>query len=464
MNTQNLSSKLIVYLAVYSKNVTIKHLTPNMRRCGIDKPGACHLFRHSCATDMHRGGADIRYVQEMLGHARLETTQIYTHVHIDALRAVHARTHPHGTAEIGGSSELGVEITATSDNEGDFASNSYIGSLFTPPSMSALAHPSPPTAAVTVARGQSGCPKPPGEEPPPENALPKTPNSPKDPAGGNSHNPLMSSDLDERESLSNSASLVYYGYRYYDPMTGRWPSRDPIGERGGINLYGMVGNDVVNRWDKLGQISGNAGIGIGGSATIILPSAAGSFGLSGSIQSTFHVYFTGGLFPSDCGICSTMSITALYGVGGGVSAGIFGSFTYGPATSSTTLDGFSISVVSGVAVAAPGAPVSGGFSLEHDLMTAQTTLDVDIPSMGVGFIACGALRISGNLTACSNQKNPIENGKERWNKLMGYLKDTKATLDAGNAMFNKRFFSNKVGRQSISETGTPINDDSDLIN
>ena len=223
-----------------------------MKRCGIDKPGACHLFRHSCATDMHRGGADIRYVQEMLGHARLETTQIYTHVHIDALRAVHARTHPHGTADIGGSSDFGGEIAGISDNEGDFASNSYIGSLFTPPSMSALAHPSPPTAAVTVARGQSGCPKPPGEEPPPENALPRTPNSPKDPAGGNSHNPLMSSELDERESLSNSASLVYYGYRFYDPETGRWPSRDPIAERDGVNVYGMVGNDAVNRVDLLG--------------------------------------------------------------------------------------------------------------------------------------------------------------------------------------------------------------------
>jgi hypothetical protein len=67
-----------------------------MRRCGIEMRGSCHLFRHSCATDMHRGGADIRYVQEMLGHARLETTQIYTHVHIDALREVHARCHPHG--------------------------------------------------------------------------------------------------------------------------------------------------------------------------------------------------------------------------------------------------------------------------------------------------------------------------------------------------------------------------------
>jgi len=46
--------------------------------------------------------------------------------------------------------------------------------------------------------------------------------------------------------------LYYYGYRDYDPVTGRWPSRDPIGEQGGVNLYGFVGNDGVNRWDFLG--------------------------------------------------------------------------------------------------------------------------------------------------------------------------------------------------------------------
>ncbi|MDF1713751.1 MAG: RHS repeat-associated core domain-containing protein [Akkermansiaceae bacterium] len=50
--------------------------------------------------------------------------------------------------------------------------------------------------------------------------------------------------------------IHYYGYRYYDPVTGRWPSRDPIGERGGINLYGMVGNDSVGSLDYLGLVEG----------------------------------------------------------------------------------------------------------------------------------------------------------------------------------------------------------------
>jgi integrase/recombinase XerD len=63
-------------------------------RAGITKPGACHLFRHSMATQMLEHGADVRYVQEMLGHAHLNTTQIYTHVSIGKLKAVHAATHP----------------------------------------------------------------------------------------------------------------------------------------------------------------------------------------------------------------------------------------------------------------------------------------------------------------------------------------------------------------------------------
>ena len=52
--------------------------------------------------------------------------------------------------------------------------------------------------------------------------------------------------------LDFATGLYYYGYRYYDPVTGRWPSRDPIAEAGGINLYGFTGNNGVNETDFLG--------------------------------------------------------------------------------------------------------------------------------------------------------------------------------------------------------------------
>ena len=64
------------------------------QRAGIEKRGACHLFRHTMATAMLDNGADIRHVQEMLGHTQIATTQRYTHVSIARLKAVHAATHP----------------------------------------------------------------------------------------------------------------------------------------------------------------------------------------------------------------------------------------------------------------------------------------------------------------------------------------------------------------------------------
>jgi len=65
-----------------------------VKRAGIEKRGACNLFRHGTATLMHENGADIRHVQEMLGHADISTTQIYTHVMINKLREVYDETHP----------------------------------------------------------------------------------------------------------------------------------------------------------------------------------------------------------------------------------------------------------------------------------------------------------------------------------------------------------------------------------
>ena len=58
------------------------------------KRGACHLFRHTMATLMLENGADIRFIQQMLGHARLDTTQIYTQVSIRQLKQIHSATHP----------------------------------------------------------------------------------------------------------------------------------------------------------------------------------------------------------------------------------------------------------------------------------------------------------------------------------------------------------------------------------
>ena len=64
------------------------------KQAGISKPGSCHLFRHTMATVMLDNGADVRFVQMMLGHANLDTTQGYTHVAIGKLIAIHAATHP----------------------------------------------------------------------------------------------------------------------------------------------------------------------------------------------------------------------------------------------------------------------------------------------------------------------------------------------------------------------------------
>jgi integrase/recombinase XerD len=65
-----------------------------LKTSGIGKTGACHLLRHTCATLMLEGGADIRYIQQLLGHSELSTTEIYTQVSIRRLKDVHTLTHP----------------------------------------------------------------------------------------------------------------------------------------------------------------------------------------------------------------------------------------------------------------------------------------------------------------------------------------------------------------------------------
>jgi integrase/recombinase XerD len=89
---------MTVFLTAQGEPFCLDHMTSNVKAridaAKLGKTGACHLFRHTMATLMHENGADIRFIQEILGHVKLETTQIYTHVAIRTLQQVHAATHP----------------------------------------------------------------------------------------------------------------------------------------------------------------------------------------------------------------------------------------------------------------------------------------------------------------------------------------------------------------------------------
>jgi RHS repeat-associated protein len=108
---------------------------------------------------------------------------------------------------------------------------------------------------------------PPEDDPPAGNALKSPVPPPKPPSGGFFLNSLPTNDSAAEASPPKATGVTDYTYRYYDPVTGRWPSRDPIGERGGLNPYGFVLNNSVSGFDYLGNqnigepIPGHEGLG-----------------------------------------------------------------------------------------------------------------------------------------------------------------------------------------------------------
>jgi integrase/recombinase XerD len=78
----------------FHANAMSKLVKDYVNQADIGKKGSCHLFRHTCATLMLEGGVDVRYIQALLGHAKLEPTGIYTQVSIKQLKDVHTLARP----------------------------------------------------------------------------------------------------------------------------------------------------------------------------------------------------------------------------------------------------------------------------------------------------------------------------------------------------------------------------------
>ena len=87
------------------------------------------------------------------------------------------------------------------------------------------------------------------DDDPPAGSAPIRPEGPNPPKSPDSFNSLSINGL----GIPPQMQVAWYGYRFYDPVTGRWPSRDPIEEEGGVNLYGFVNNSVLHRIDVLGM-------------------------------------------------------------------------------------------------------------------------------------------------------------------------------------------------------------------
>jgi integrase/recombinase XerD len=94
LDTRTQALFLTGYGEDFNPDVVSRMVTAWLRRAGLSRKGCCHRLRHACATHMLENGADIRFIQQLLGHENLETTAIYTEVSIKQLQEVHTRCHP----------------------------------------------------------------------------------------------------------------------------------------------------------------------------------------------------------------------------------------------------------------------------------------------------------------------------------------------------------------------------------
>jgi hypothetical protein len=148
-----------------------------LREAGIHKQGACHLFRHTAASLMLDAGADVRHLQEILGHQNLGTTQIYTHVSIGKLCEVHARTHP---------GQFTCPTESAEHPELAHAATGATQITHTPPILNSppeQPHASTDHDSPAAARSGNATPEPAASDDPAPPEVPDAPNPPDDDLG-----------------------------------------------------------------------------------------------------------------------------------------------------------------------------------------------------------------------------------------------------------------------------------------
>ena len=94
LDTRTPALFLTGYGDAFNPDVVSRMVSGWLKQAGLKRKGCCHTLRHSCATHMLENGADIRFIQQLLGHEKRDTTAIYTEVSIKQLQEVHARCHP----------------------------------------------------------------------------------------------------------------------------------------------------------------------------------------------------------------------------------------------------------------------------------------------------------------------------------------------------------------------------------
>jgi integrase/recombinase XerD len=119
LDTRTQALFLTGYGGAFNPDVLSRMVSAWLRQAGLKRKGCCHVLRHTCATHMLENGADIRFIQQLLGHEKLDTTAIYTEVSIKQLQEVHARCHPSARTEPGQT----LPIAASADGDGGSHAN-----------------------------------------------------------------------------------------------------------------------------------------------------------------------------------------------------------------------------------------------------------------------------------------------------------------------------------------------------